>query len=371
MKLLSATFDNFRNIKHFSFDFDERMNILFGKNAQGKTNVIEGIYLFAGGKSFRRAKDGEMRMFGSDFTMLSAEYSSKTRSCKMAIRYRDTNRRDMYLNGARVSKLSDFIGNFRAVLFCPAHLSIVQADPSVRRAFIDGAISQYKPTYLEAIIEYQKVLEQRNALLRSYEENPEGFDLLYDVLSEKLAKDGGYITAVRAEYLEKLFGFANGLLSDMSGGGETLSYEYNTSISATGDVTNAAKNEKAYIEAIEKHREKEKIVGTSLVGAHRDDFEIFLSGRPAKTFASQGQQRSIALALKLAEGELSKLECGEYPVLLLDDVLSELDRDRKNYVLSQLTGRQVIITSCDENDFKDIDDGKKIRVENGEYEYVT
>ncbi len=370
MKLLSATFDNFRNIKHFSFEFDERMNILFGKNAQGKTNVIEGIYLFAGGKSFRRAKDSDMRMFGSEFTMLSAEYSSGGRDCKMALRYRDTNRRDMYLNGARVPKLADFIGNFRAVLFCPAHLSIVQAEPSVRRAFIDGAISQFLPMYLETIIEYQKVLEQRNALLRSYENNPEGFDLLYDVLSEKLAKDCGYITAVRAEYLKKLFGFANDLLSDMSDGGETLSYEYNTSISALGGLSDAKENEKAYLSLIDKYREKEKIVGTSLIGAHRDDFEIFLSSRAAKTFASQGQQRSIALALKLAEGELSKLECGEYPVFLLDDVLSELDRDRKNYVLSRLSGRQVIITSCDENDFKGIDCGKKIYVENGAYTYV-
>ena len=370
MKLLNAKFENFRNIKHFSFDFDDRMNILFGKNAQGKTNVIEGIYLFAGGKSFRRAKDGEMRMFGSDFTMLSAEYSSASRDCKMAIRYRDTNRRDMYLNGARVSKLSDFIGNFRAVLFCPAHLSIVQADPSVRRAFIDGAISQFKPKYLAAIIEYQKIIEQRNALLRSYEDKPEGFDTLYDVLSDKLASLGGYITAVRAEYLKRIFGYVNALESDMSAGREDVTYSYDTSISDGGDLFDVAENEKKYRAAVESHREKEKIVGTSLIGAHRDDFEIFVGGRAAKAFCSQGQQRSIALALKLAEGEISREECGEYPVFLLDDVLSELDRDRKNYVLSQLHGRQVIITSCDENDFSGIAGGRRIFVEGGKYKYV-
>ena len=156
----------------------------------------------------------------------------------------------------------------------------------------------------------------------------------------------------------------------MSSGRENVTYSYDTSISDGGDLFDESENERKYRALVEKYREKEKIVGTSLIGAHRDDFEIFLGGRSAKNFCSQGQQRSIALALKLAEGEISREECGEYPVFLLDDVLSELDRDRKNYVLSQLYGRQVIITSCDENDFSGIDGGKRIYVESGKYKYV-
>lgn len=370
MEIKSASFENFRNITKFDFEFDPRMNIIFGKNAQGKTNVIEGIYLFAGGKSFRHAKDADMKKFGEEYTKISVNFSTSERNYDMAINLRPLGRRELLRNGAKVKKLSDFVGTFRAVLFCPSHLSIVQAEPSTRRSFIDGAISQFKPRYLSSLIEYGKVLEQRNALLRSYEDKPEGFDLMYEVLSEKIAVLGGYITAVRNEYLFRVFSHVDALISDMSKGCESVGYEYVTSISGEGELSDEKTNAELYRKKISRMAEKEKIVGTSLVGAHRDDFLIKLSDKEAKIFASQGQQRSIALALKLAEGEISREECGEYPVFLLDDVLSELDRDRKNYVLSQLFGRQVIITSCDENDFSDIDGGKKIFVDGGVYKYV-
>ena len=366
MKIRSAEFLNFRNIGHFSFDFDDEMNIVFGKNAQGKTNVIEGIYLFAGGKSFRHAKDADMRKFGSDRTSVSVKFSSSDRDYAMSIALFGDKRKEMTKNGVKIGKISEFVGTFRSVLFCPSHLLVVQADPSLRRNFIDGAISQFKPKYLGALIEYGKILEQKNALLRSFEDHPDDFDTIYDIMTEKLAGLGGYITSVRAVYLEKLFGYVGDLLSDMSG--EKAGYRYVSSVGE--DVFDEAETEKKYRLAIEAHKEKEKIVGTSLVGPHRDDFEIYLGDRPAKTFASQGQQRSIALALKLAEGDISKNECGEYPVFLLDDVLSELDRDRKKYVLSRLSGRQVIITSCDENDFSGVTAGKKIFVENGNYSYT-
>ena len=368
MKLDSAEFLNFRNIERVLFEFDPEMNIIFGKNAQGKTNAVEGIYLFAGGRSFRRASDADMRRFGSDMTQLGIKFSSAERNYEMALRYRDTGRREMFKNGAKVPRVSDFVGTFRAVRVCPSHLSIVQSEPSVRRAFIDGAISQFKPKYLASLIEYGKVIEQKNALLRSVDDKPEGFDDIYDILSERAAELGGYITAVRSEYLSRLFGYVDDLLFDMSG--ERASYEYKTSISGDGDLNNEDDNAERYRKKTALFKERETAAGTSLIGAHRDDFEIFLGERAAKIFASQGQQRSIALALKLAEGEISKNECGEYPVFLLDDVLSELDRERKNYVLSRLGGRQVIITSCDESDFSEITHGKRIRVTAGRYQYV-
>ena len=370
MLLKTAEFDNFRNIEHFKFDFDGRMNILFGKNAQGKTNVIEGIYLFAGGKSFRKVKDADMRRFGSSITMAQITFEANERESKMAYRLSDRSRRELFKNGAKLKRSSEFIGEFRAVLFCPAHLSIVQADPAVRRSFTDGAISQLKPKYLSSLMIYQKVMDQRNALLRSYERDGQSIDIMYDVLSEKIAELAGYITAERAKYLSRLFSNVNELMSDMSEGKERIGYRYVTSISDGGELFDADENTRRYLELIPKYREKEKIVGTSLIGAGRDDFEIELLEKPAKLFASQGQQRSIALAIKLSEGEISREECGEYPVFLFDDVLSELDKSRKNYVLSQLSGRQVIITSCDENDFSDADDAKKIYVEGGRYFYI-
>ncbi|MBQ0125069.1 MAG: DNA replication/repair protein RecF [Clostridiales bacterium] len=367
MYLKGASFENFRNIEKFSFDFDERINIIFGNNAQGKTNVIEGIYIFAGGKSFRHAKDADLRKFGSDFTNISVSFETAELEYKMAMRLSDR-RKELYRNDVKIKKLSEFIGTFKSVLFCPAHLSIVQAEPSVRRGFIDSALSQLKPKYLSALIEYQKLLEEKNALLKSYEDKPEGFDMMYDVISEKMAMLGGYITAVRADYLKRLFVFVNSLMLDMTNEKEKMDYVYKTSISGD-DLLSENENTKKYIELIEKYREKEKIVGSSLYGCHRDDFDILLNSKDAKIFASQGQQRSIALAIKLSEGEISKEESDEYPVFLFDDVLSELDRDRKNYVLSRLENRQVIITSCDEMDFCDIKNAAKIYASAGNYFY--
>ena len=370
MEIKSASFENFRNIGRFDFEFDPKMNIIFGKNAQGKTNVIEGIYLFAGGKSFRHAKDADLKKFSADNAKVSVNFKTSERNYEMSVKFRENGRREMTRNGVNIRKVSEFVGTMRAVLFCPAHLSIVQAEPSLRRSFLDGAISQFKPKYLAALIEYGKVLEERNALLRSYEQKPDGFDDIYDILSEKIAVVGGYITSVRNEYLARLFSHVDGLLSDMSGGKERVGYRYISSISESGELSDEKKNAENYRARISSVAEREKAAGTSLVGAHRDDFSISISEKDAKIFASQGQQRSIALALKLAEGEISREECGEYPVFLLDDVLSELDRDRKNYVLSRIFGRQVIITSCDESDFSDVSEGKKIFVENGMYRYV-
>lgn len=369
MLLKSAVFDNFRNIEHQVFEFSPSMTILYGKNAQGKTNVIEGIYMFAGGKSFRHAKDADLRRFDSDITQVAISFEGGNRENKMTLRYSGTGKKELFSNGARVPRISEFIGKFKAVLFCPSHLSIVQADPAVRRSFIDGAISQLKPKYLSALYEYQKTVEQRNALLRNYEKNPVSFDMMFDVISENTARLAAYITAERCSYLNQLFGTAEGIIADMSFGRDMIGYVYQTSI-GSGELYNEKENFEAYMQVISKYREKEKIVGTSLIGAQRDDFEIKLGGMPAKIFASQGQQRSIALSLKLAEGEISRSDIGEYPVFLFDDVLSELDRERKNYVLSNLRDRQVIVTTCDESDFKDIDDSTRIYVENGRYKYI-
>ena len=371
MYLETAVFENFRNIEKVSFTFSPGVNIFYGNNAQGKTNVLEGIYLFAGGKSFRHARERDMICFEKDNARIGIGYATRERTNKMEMRlFRDA-KKQMFKNGVKILRSADFIGNFKSVLFFPDHLSIVKNEPAVRRSFIDGALSQLSPVYLSTLLEYGKILEQRNALLKNYGGYGASFDITFSVLSERLAACAAKITASRAEYLARLAQIVDICLSDMTGSAEHISFEYTTSIGKTpeNELTDIAVNEEKYRKAFSVNVEKEKILGVTLSGSHKDDFEIKLNGKAAKLFCSQGQQRSIALAMKLAEGEISRERSGELPVFLFDDVLSELDSVRKGYILSRLAGRQVIITSCAESDFdKAIGEGaKKIYVEHGTF----
>ena len=371
MYLDCAVFENYRNISHFPFSFDPGINILYGKNAQGKTNVIEGIYFFGSGKSFRRAREKDLIQSDKNYSQISISYVDTVRENKMSVRlFRDMSK-EMFKNGVKIGRTSNFIGNFRAVLFCPEHLAIVKNDPSERRAFLDHAISQIDRVYLSALMEYKKILEQRNALLKRENTAQNGFHLTMEILSEKLAECAAQITKKRADYLKRLFDLVNACVGQMTGGRERVSFRYFSHIAGEEieELLDEKKNEEKYQKLFSSDIQREILVGTTVAGAHRDDFEIQLAGKNAKIFASQGQQRSIALAMKLAEGEISREESGEYPVFLLDDVLSELDAERKRFVLSELSGRQVILTTCDEKDFVEIDVAKKIYVENGTYTY--
>ncbi len=371
MYLDCAVFENFRNIEHAPLSFSPEINILYGNNAQGKTNVIEGIYYFGSGKSFRHARDKDLIMADKNHAQVSIAYVDSQRENKMACRIFREMHKELFKNGMKIGRVSNFIGNFKAVLFCPEHLSIVKNEPSERRNFLDSAISQFNRPYLAALMEHKKLLEQRNALLKNYEQNRATFDLTVEILSDKLAEGAAFITQTRAKYLKRLFDTAGNFLSQMTGGRENLSFLYLSHI-ATGETEalfDYAVNLEKYKRVFRKDLQREIHAGVTVGGAHRDDFDIKLGGMSAKVFASQGQQRSIALAMKLAEGEISREESGEYPVFLLDDVLSELDRARKNYILSELSGRQVIITTCDESDFSGITNAMKIHVEQGNYTY--
>ncbi len=371
MHLSGAIFEHYRNIDNFSFSFDPEINILYGRNAQGKTNVIEGIYLFGSGKSFRHARERDLIKSDCDFAQLSISYVDAVRENTMCYRMSREASHETSKNGIKISKMSDFIGNFKAVLFCPEHLAIVKAEPAIRRSFADSAISQINRTYLAALIEYKKLLEQRNALLKGYEKQKDSFDATMEILSERLAVSAAYITRERARYLIRLFELVNASLEEMTHGTERADFVYLSGIAGkeTESLLDHERNLERYRRLFSKDVRREIVMGTSLGGAHRDDFEIRLNGMNAKFFASQGQQRSLALAMKLAEGEISRENTGEYPVFLLDDVLSELDRERKKYVLSELRGRQVILTTCDENDFEGLGSAKRIYVENGNYSY--
>ncbi len=362
-------YEGFRNIKKQTLTLDDGVNILYGENAQGKTNALEGIYLFAHGKSFRTQNDRDMVSFETGKTKLELEFEDLGRTREMSFELFKTKRRECKLNKAP-AKLSELIGLFRAVLFCPDHLSIVKEGPATRRGFINGALCQLKPVYLKSLQIYNKLLEQRNALIKLSADFPERYSSVLDLYSEQLAQQAAYIYSVRKKYIEKLNSHI-GYFFDAMSNGESVRLRYKNSIKNEDIIDEKALIEK-YYELFTSDRAKEITLGTTLHGIHRDDIIIELDGKDARLYASQGQQRSIALALKLGEGEISKDETGEYPIFLFDDVLSELDKNRQKFVINELSGRQVVVTSCDISGFGEnvLENANLICVKNGTYESV-
>lgn len=342
------SFKDYRNIEKAEISLTPDINVLYGENAQGKTNLLEGIYYFAYGKSFRLAKDKELIRFGQDSANIKIEFSDNVRKRSHEVKFFESARKICLKENIKIARMSEFIGVFRAVLFSPEHLSIVKDGPSERRNFEDIAVSQLYPAYMSSITRYQKTLTQRNSLLKE-PESPAFYDMLC-VYSEQLAKEAAFISEYREKYTERLSLHVSDIVSDMTCGRERVKINYGE-----------RKSEEEYKRLLTENTEKEKRAGTTLYGTHKDDIYIELNGKDSRSFASQGQQRSIALSMKLAEGEISKEITGEYPVFLFDDILSELDRSRKEYVLSGLNGKQVIITCCEE-----VDVGNVYTVKNGE-----
>ena len=367
MILKKVRYTNFRNIESAEMVFCPGVNLLCGDNAQGKTNALEGIYLFAAGRSHRTVHERDYIRFGEEFAKVEIDCENSVRPFSLEMRYLKNGRKFCKKNGLPLKKMSELIGNFRAVLFYPKHLSIVSEGPKERRAFIDGALAQTDPEYLSELQRFSAALAQRNRLLAEYPFHPENFEQTGDLWSQHLAASGEILSHKRAEYVEKGEKEVQAIFADMTGGGEKPELRYRT-----------AMTKEEYMRLFEENRRKEIKAGSTLYGVHKDEVEILLNGKPARSFCSQGQQRSLAVAMKLAEGELSRKKTGEHPVYLLDDVFSELDEGRKRFLLSGLTGRQVLITCCDARDAggipegvpKGVPEGQIIRVEAGRYEKV-
>lgn len=339
---------NYRNVESAEVLLSPDINVFYGENAQGKTNLLEAIYYFAYGKSFRQAKDRELIRFGQENANIKIEFTDKIRKRTHEVRFFDNSRKICLKENLKISKMSEFIGVFRAVLFSPEHLSIVKDGPSERRNFEDIAVSQLYPAYMSSVSRYQKTLLQRNSLLKE-PESPSFNDMLY-IYSEQLATEAAFISEYREKYTERLSFFVSDIINDMTCGREKVRINYDD-----------RKSKEEYLRLLTENTEKEIRAGATLYGSHKDDIYIELNGRDSRSFASQGQQRSIALAMKLAEGEISREITKEYPVFLFDDILSELDRSRKEYILSGLSGKQVIITCCEE-----IGEGNIFTVKNGQ-----
>ena len=348
---------NWRNGETNGISFSPETTLIWGENAAGKTNLLEGIYFFAAGKSFRGCKDKELIRFGCEGAAADIAFESGGNKLTMGVRIKKGSKKSFIKNGAPISKLSEFLGAFRCVIFTPDHLELVKGAPEGRRRFIDMAICQSFPRHVGALNEYNRLLIQKNAHLKGQNVSTE----LLDVYDERMATLAATVSVNRKKYLATLEKSASEFLLDMSEGREKLSLSYITQ----GDGESSAQICESYKKLFLEKRNTEIEKKQTLCGIQKDDFSIFINGKSAKLYGSQGQQRSVVLALKLAEGEISKTLTGEYPVFLLDDVLSELDEGRREYILERIKNRQVIITGCDEN-LKDIlTKAKIIKVENG------
>ncbi|MBR2465996.1 MAG: DNA replication/repair protein RecF [Clostridia bacterium] len=338
--------ENFRNIEKCDISFSPGINLLHGKNAQGKTNALEGIYIFSRGRSFRTSDEKELVKNGAEGFRIFIEYedSSGDGSLEYAFFGRERRRKK---NGYKISKVTEMIGSFKTVLFSPDDLKIIKDGPEERRSFLNIAASQCFPSYLKLYADYKKALENRNCILKNAKS---GF--YFDIgelnsWSETMAEYASYIYKYRKEYLKSLDVYSKEIQYKISDGKEELSLFYKSGIDE--ELEDKEDIKKAYISLLNSSVEREIAAGVTLFGVHRDDIEININGENSRSFASQGQQRSAVLSLKLAEGEVNRAICGEYPVYLLDDVLSELDEKRRTFVINGIKEKQVIITSC-END---------------------
>ena len=365
MDLHSVRAVGFRNIQNERIEFAPGVNLLYGNNAEGKTNLLEAIYYFARGKSFRGANDRELCGFHSPFFEIEADFTGGGRRQSLLYRYAGKEK-IRKRNKAPADSAADMIGHFRAVLFHPEHLSLVKGSPAGRREFLNIAISQVEPSYIGLYAAYQKILDNRNSLLKMAAKGlPIENDEIY-VWSEKLAAYAARIAEARYRYIARLAPYARDILSDISAGREQLEIFYQSEFQENSIPILS----EMYAKLLMSDVRREIAAGFTVFGPHHDDIGITVGGHAAREYASQGQQRSITLAMKLSEGEVSNDVSGEYPVFLFDDVMSELDSGRRQYLLDALGARQLIVTACDDRDFT-VKNARLIRTNGGKYEAVS
>lgn len=362
MKLDHIEVKNFRNISSASLELCPGSCVLVGKNAQGKTNLMEAIYLMACGKSFRVKGYRDLIRHGESLASVTVSVSGEGLPFQLRMMLDEKNGKAIFKNGVKLEKLSEFLGLFRVVLFCPEHLSLIKDGPGKRRSFIDGAVCQLRPYYASLLNEFNRLEGHRAALLKQ-RSRKQFDDSLFDVWNERLAAVSVKIACIRADYIKELILFAPSHFEKISGGTEKMTLKYVSDVYREGMTREEM--EQAYLLTLKNGLETDIRYGYTAKGIHRDDLEILIDSFTAKGIASQGQQRSAVLSLKLAEGEISKKMTGKDPVYLLDDVLSELDGSRRDYITRGLVGKQVILSGTDEESFAFVD--KKIRVSGGEF----
>jgi len=336
--------EGFRNLAEAGITLCPGVNVVYGPNAQGKTNLLEALYVLSTGKSYRAMREQELIGHGRENARISLLYETKEEQGKLEIRFFAHKKKELYKNGVKLTRLSEYIGSFTSVIFSPEHLTLIKDGPAERRRFLDLALCQLSRRYLAEVTEYGRLLERRNALLRNIAEDRRLIDTL-PVWNERLALSAAKVTLLRHRYISRLCPIAEKSHAEISGGKETLELRYLTPYE--GQRFDLEELSGFFGGCYRDNAERDIRSGTTGDGPHRDDIDILINGFSARRYASQGQQRSCVLSLKEAEARLMEEQSGESPVLLLDDVLSELDRSRREYVLSGAGKRQVVVTACD------------------------
>lgn len=355
--------NGFRNYDFETAEFAPGTNVICGENAQGKTNLLEAVYMLSTGRSFRTRFDRELIGFGCDGADILADVTSHEREQTVNLRMQNGRPKRILVNSVKktAAELSQVVNT---VLFCPDDLNLIKEGAAVRRRLMDNAISQIRPRYAELLSDFNKLYENKTRILKDWREKPSLLDTLDD-FSDGMARVSAQLIRYRAAYALRLNEAAAPIHRAFSDKGETLELVYKTVSTVSDPLAPAKEIYYEICEHQEKHREAELNSAQCLTGAHKDDLEISINGRPARAFASQGQTRTAALSLKLAEREILLKETGEYPVLLLDDVLSELDQKRQEFVLNRIGGGQTLITCCEDEGISSRTGGRVLFVENG------
>ena len=333
---------NFRNYNQEEINLEKNINIFYGKNAQGKTNIIEAIFLCSLGKSFRAKKDNEMIKLNEENAIVEIEYEKSDRDGKIKIEI--GNKKNIYLNGIKIKKLSELLGNINIVIFTPEDINILKDGPAGRRRFLDMMIGQLRPNYVHNLNLYMQTLEQRNNYLKQIKEINKPQEML-EIWDEKLAEYGEKVYLYRKEFVDKIINKINDIHKKITDEKEELKIEY---------ISNCS-NKKEYLNLLNERRKLDIIKGFTTKGVHRDDFVIYINNREVGVYGSQGQNRTVILSLKLSELNVVYDEIGEYPILLLDDFMSELDEKRRKNFLENIENTQVIITGTDKVEISTID----------------
>jgi DNA replication and repair protein RecF len=354
MYIKNISMENFRNYKKQEIEFCDNINIIYGDNAQGKTNIIEAIYLCCMGKSFRAKKDSDLVKFNEKNTQIDMNFVKADREGKITAKIGE--QKAFFINGVKQSKISDIIGKVNCIIFTPDDIDIVKGGPDKRRKFIDMMISSLRPSYMHLLNEYKKVIEQRNNYLKQILKDGKPQDML-DIWDEQLAELSFKIYNYRNNYVEKIkekIDSIHKMITNCGNQPEELKMKY----ISTGN------SKESFFENIIKSRNIDIQRGYTGVGVHRDDIIIYINHKPVSVFGSQGQQRTTVLSLKLAELKIVTDEIGDSPILLLDDFMSELDEKRRMILLEKIKENQVIITCTDKIDIES--KSKKVYfVENG------
>ncbi len=342
--LTELSLTNYRNYKKTGLSFENKVNVILGENAQGKTNLMESIYVLAIAKSHRTSRDKELIKWDEEYAKIEGRVQKRMSALSLELVISNKGKKAK-VNSLEQKKLSSYIGSLNVVMFAPEDLNLVKGSPQVRRRFIDIEIGQVMPVYMHDLNQYHHILQQRNHLLKQYNRDPGKNKVMLEILTTQLVEIAVKITNRRIHFLHLLQNWAEPIHKGISRGLETLKIQYNPSVDVSEGM-DLSKMVEVYYEKFSKIKEKEIDRGITLAGPHRDDMQFFVNDKDVQVYGSQGQQRTTALSIKLAEIELIKSEVGEYPILLLDDVLSELDDYRQSHLLNTIQDKvQTFVTT--------------------------